>query len=131
MRYRDRIFAMEPGEITFQNRRITRFFYRACPLIFRQAIRAAKTRRPWKWNLVAFHGLEVPPEWLADVFLAMRELERYAAKEKNPLWISQIKVKFDTLIVNYRKYGEWELEVKLLEVVARTNDRLLHKGLRT
>ena len=131
MRYRDRIFAMEPGEITFQNKRITRFFYRACPLIFRHAIRAAKTRHPWKWNLVAFHGLEVPPEWLPDVFLAMREIERYAATEENPLWIFQIKVKFDTLIVNYRKCRDWEFEVKLFEVVAKTNDRLLRKGLRT
>lgn len=129
MRYRDRVFALLPQEITFENQRIANFFYRACPVLMRHAVRAEKTRNPQRWNLVTLFGIDVPPEWLPDLFLSLRKMERLAAKQSNPPWILQVKMKFSSLRIYYRYFGERKVDPEMEAIILETNRRLVSKGL--
>jgi len=133
MRYRDKVFALRPDEKgTYGNKRIKHLFYKACPVIFRHAIRADKTRRPEWRNRVASDGISVPSAWLPIVFLALREIERYAQTKSTPPWISQIKEKFGGLRIYYRfhnKRGWDEHDEYLRKIIQRANARLIAKDL--
>jgi hypothetical protein len=95
----------------------------------RHAMRAEKTKHPERWNLIPYHGIDLPVEWFPYLFLALRKMERHAARETGAPWIVQIKSKRNSLRIYYRHYGKRRADPEMDAIIEDVNHRLREKGL--
>jgi len=126
---RYKLFPCAKDEISLcENEEVKLFFYKTCPTLFRQAIRAEKTKEPLRWNAVATFGINVKSTWLPDVFLALRKMERHAKKLDVKPFIVRVKSTFETLRLDYHFHGSRRADPVLDRILSDVNMRLMRKG---
>lgn len=115
-----------------QQQALKSLIYRGCPILFRHAIKAERSRYPERWNRVASEGFAVQLSWMPEVFLVLRRMERLAERLPSPPYITQVKEKFDGLRIYWRWYGKPAEATGFSDaaeaILARAENRLMQKG---